>query len=226
VTRWLQLRVRADRLVAAALLVVVAPIVVAAAAVVRLGGAPVLVAVPRVGSSGATFAMWKLRTMRADGPDGLAGGPTLSIGETDVRVTAVGRRLRRWRLDELPNLVNVVRGEMALIGPRPETPDMVDIGDERWATVLTAPPGLVGPSQLLVEAWEMAVLAASGTGAYEDQILPVKLAIDSWYVRNATAATDLLILRALVGWVTGRGRATARLRSAITRDLGNAIAIP
>jgi lipopolysaccharide/colanic/teichoic acid biosynthesis glycosyltransferase len=167
--------------------------------------------------------MWKVRTMRADGTGGVALGPSLTLGELDPRVTAVGRRIRRWRIDELANLVNILKGEMALIGGRPEAPEYVDRGDLRWATVLAAPPGLVGPSQILVHAWETELLARDGPDAYRAQVLPVKLAIDEWYVTRATWRVDLAVLGGLVRWLTRRASSDLRLRELLARDLGNAL---
>jgi lipopolysaccharide/colanic/teichoic acid biosynthesis glycosyltransferase len=221
---WLRLRVRLDRAVAAVLLVPVAPVLLVLAALVRRDGGPAFVRVPRVGRSGREFGLLKVRTMHASGPGGLAAGSTIAAGEVDDRITPVGRRLRRWRLDELANLVNVVRGEMSLLGPRPEAPDYVDLADSDWRAVLAAPPALAGPTQVLVEAWEAERLAAVGAGAYRDEILPVKLAVDRWYVEHATPRLDLAVVAALAGWTTGRS--AGRLRRRVERDVPVVAAIP
>lgn len=218
---WLRARLHLDRAVAAILLVGVSPVLGVAALAVRRDGGPAFVAVPRVGRGGTTFRMWKVRTMRADGTGGVALGPGLALGEGDPRVTTVGRRIRRWRIDELANLVNVLKGEMALIGGRPEAPDYVDLGDSRWATILLAPPALVGPSQILVEAWEAELLGREGPDAYRAQVLPVKLAIDEWYVTRSTWRVDLAIVGGLIGWLTGLAPSGARLRAILARDLGS-----
>ncbi len=211
---WLRRRLILDRLVAAVLLVPVAPVVAILALLVRRGdGGPALVRVPRVGRSGNLLGMWKLRSMRASAPGGLAGGADLTARDDD-RVTPIGARLRRWRLDELPQLVNVVRGEMALIGPRPEAPGYVDLADDRWRTILSTPPGIAGATQILVNRWEAEVLrSTTGDAAYRHEILPVKVALDEWYVRCATPALDLLILRSLARTLAGRGAPRLRARA-------------
>lgn len=137
--------------------------------------------------------MWKLRTMRAEGPDGRASGLPLS-GTDDDRITRTGRRLRSYHLDELPQLLNVARGEMALLGPRPETPEFVDQTDERWTRVLSYPPGIAGPTQVIVSTWERELIGTENGGpAYVNTVLPVKLAIDTWYLRRSSPVNDALV---------------------------------
>ncbi len=192
-SRWLAVRSGfVDRVVALVLLPVLAPVVgVLAWRVHRHDGSPVLIGLDRVGRGGITFRMWKLRSMRVEGADGLAGGAVITATDDD-RITPIGRRLRAWRLDELPQVVNVLRGEMALVGPRPETPSLVDLDDPRWEAVLRARPGITGPTQLVVERWEAATLAAGEQDdRYRTRILPVKLAVDRWYVEGASLRTDL-----------------------------------
>ena len=153
-----------------------------------------MIRVARVGRHGKTFDMWKVRTMVAVGPSGLAGGGALTV-QGDARVTPVGQVLRRWRIDELPQLINVARGEMLLVGPRPEAPRFVDLSDDRWEEALGVPPGMAGPTQVLVDDWEARLISSGGDRLYLEKVLPVKLAIDRWYVGNATPGIDLL-----VGW--------------------------
>src|SRR5205807_1072853 len=128
-SRWLRWRQGLDRVVAAvAGLILVAPLAALAAVVRRTDPGPGLVGLPRVGRNGATFRIWKLRSMRTGATTAAAGGlPITQPG--DPRVTPFGAKLRERRLDELPQLLNVVRGDMALIGPRPETPEYVDLDD-------------------------------------------------------------------------------------------------
>jgi lipopolysaccharide/colanic/teichoic acid biosynthesis glycosyltransferase len=122
----------------------------------------------------------------------------------DARVTRVGGLLRRFRLDELPQLWNVARGQMRLVGPRPEDPRYVDFDLPLHCEVFTEPPGIAGLTQL-VYADEGRLLddTADPDGYYRDQILPRKLAIDVAYLRNRSAKLDLWILaqtpRALLG---------------------------
>lgn len=204
-SRWLQIRTVIDRAVAAVLLVLLSPFIAILGLVVRLReGGPSFIAVPRVGRSGTVFRMWKIRSMRATRPDGRADGLGLS-GTNDDRITPVGRWLRSYYLDELPQLINVVAGHMSLLGPRPESPEFVDAEDPLWQGVLAAPPGMAGPTQLLVSAWEVELIADSTDGrVYVDVVLPVKLAIDRWYVTRSSLHLDALVARSLVRRLLGR----------------------
>ncbi len=135
-SRYLRVRIVADRVLAALLLVPCAPVIAVLGWLIhRHDGGPALIAVPRVGLKGEELRMWKLRSMRAETADGRATGIGLTSAG-DSRVTPVGRRLRAYHLDELPQLFNVVRGEMTLLGPRPEAPEYVDVDDPEWTAVL------------------------------------------------------------------------------------------
>lgn len=196
-TRWLRLRWALDRAVAIVLAFVVAPLALAVWATVRFkDGAPTMVRLPRVGRGGVEFPIVKFRTMRPTGTDGLSAGPALTIGG-DSRVTEVGRRLRHYRLDELPQLANVARGDMSLLGPRPEAPDFVDLEDVRWQGVLRARPGIAGPTQVIIHDLEAAI-GLEDIGRYESEILPIKLAVDRWYVESASPLIDLIVVSSLV----------------------------
>lgn len=190
---------------AAVLLVALSPVIAVLGLVVRIrDGRPSFITVPRVGRGGEVFGMWKIRSMTANQPDGRAVGLGLS-GTDDLRITPVGRWLRARHLDELPQLVNVVTGHMSLLGARPETPEFVTADDPRWQQVLTAPPGLAGPTQLLVSDWEGDLISASPTGAdYVDIVLPVKLAIDRWYLEHASLHLDAVVLGSLARRLAGR----------------------
>lgn len=213
---WLRRRQAMDRVAAALLGVAVAPLVgVLAWLVRRESPGPGVLGMPRVGQGGRTFLIRKIRTMRAAGPGGTAGGAPLTAAN-DRRVTALGGRLRALRLDEVPQLWNVVRGDMALIGPRPEAVEYVDLADADWQAVLAARPGIAGPTQLLVADWEAATVGTGEGDVYAERILPVKLAIDRWYVEHATPAIDALVLVGLVRRVLGLGPAR-RLEDAVAR---------
>jgi lipopolysaccharide/colanic/teichoic acid biosynthesis glycosyltransferase len=205
VSPWLRRRQALDRLVAGLLGLVAAPLVVVLAVLARRGSpGPGLVGLVRVGQGGVPFRIWKVRTMVAAAADGAAGGAAITSAG-DPRITALGRRLRTCRADELPQLWNVLRGEMSLLGPRPEAPAYVDLDDARWCAVLRARPGIAGPTQLVVGDWEAALIGSGEGDAYADQVLPVKLAIDRWYVERATPAVDVAILSGLVQrFVLGR----------------------
>jgi lipopolysaccharide/colanic/teichoic acid biosynthesis glycosyltransferase len=216
-SRWLRARAILDRAAALLLLAAAAPVIVALGLLVRRhDGGPAFVAVPRMGAGGNTFRMWKLRSMRAEQADGRATGLSLS-GAVDDRITPVGRRLRAYYLDELPQLYNVVRGEMCLLGPRPEAPEFVDLTDARWRSVLATPPGLAGPTQMVVNDWERELIDREPGGtAYLRTVLPVKLAIDRWYVHSASPRSDALIFVTLVRrFLPGTGSTT--LKSTVYR---------
>jgi lipopolysaccharide/colanic/teichoic acid biosynthesis glycosyltransferase len=171
--------------------VVVAPLIAALAiAVLVVDRQPPFVGLPRVGRQGAPFTLWKLRTMRSDG----SSGDHFTVRD-DRRITALGGVLRRYRVDELPQLWNVVRGEMALLGPRPEAPAYVAGDEPAWADVLATPPGIAGPTQVVVHGWERRVTTAE---QYRVEVLPHKLEVDRWYVAEATLAVDLDVLRSLL----------------------------
>lgn len=214
VSNWLRCRQHLDRVLAVVIGLLVSPVVVVLGVLVRLeDGGPAFITVPRVGRGGTVFPMWKIRSMRVETPEGRATGASLTAS-ADRRVTRVGRLLRAGHLDELTQLYNVARGEMCLLGPRPEAPDFVDLEDAGWRSALAAAPGIAGPTQLIVGEWELTQIDVDDHGAaYRDVVVPVKVAIDGWYVRSASPLLDLLVLRSLVGSVlTGRDPATLRRR--------------
>ena len=191
---WLRVRVVLDRIVACLGLVIVAPIVgVLALLIHREDDGPALIKLTRVGRERRPFAMKKLRSMRDASNDGASSGALLT-SPGDPRITRVGEPIRKLHLDELPQLLNVVRGEMAIIGPRPETPEFVD-DSVGWTRALAMPPGILGLTQLIVNEWERSVIGDDPGGHdYVAEVLPVKLAIDGWYVAHATPVTDLLVI--------------------------------
>jgi lipopolysaccharide/colanic/teichoic acid biosynthesis glycosyltransferase len=146
----------------------------------------------RMGRAGRRFTMWKLRTMRAVAHGSVGARITAC---DDVRVTRVGRVLRRLHLDEWPQLVNVIRGEMSLVGPRPEDPALVDLDDPRWGRVLSVRPGITGPTQLEFAPREAVQLSACDAEAtYRREILPAKLASDVGYVESRSLLVDIGVL--------------------------------
>jgi lipopolysaccharide/colanic/teichoic acid biosynthesis glycosyltransferase len=147
---------------------------------------PVLYRSRRIGRDGVPFWMLKFRTMQH-----LAGGPLIS-SKLDQRFTPVGRFLALTRLDELPQLVNVLRGEMRMVGPRPELEEFVREQSESYERILKVPPGLTGPTQL-VFADEGALLAAAEDreALYRTEILPAKVRLDLAYVEHHTLWGDL-----------------------------------
>jgi lipopolysaccharide/colanic/teichoic acid biosynthesis glycosyltransferase len=189
-----------DVAVAAVGLVVISPLLLAAAIAVKAGSpGPVLYRGVRVGRNGDVFHIYKFRTMRA-GAD--RQGPPLTSAN-DARVTVVGRLLRRTKFDETPQLVNVLRGEMSLVGPRPEHPDFVEHYSAEQRQVLAVRPGITGPTALAFLREEEMLSGGDPVATYVNSIMPRKLAMDLEYVRTATFAGDLKIMAATVARVLG-----------------------
>jgi lipopolysaccharide/colanic/teichoic acid biosynthesis glycosyltransferase len=197
---WLSVRVGGlDRVAAAVLALLTLPVVVVLGVAVRLSdGGPAFVRVERMGRDFKPFGMWKVRSMRAERPDGSASGVALTAAD-DARVTRLGAHIRQYHLDELPQLWNVVRGEMLLLGPRPEAPEYVRLDDPRWRRVLRVPPGIAGPTQMIVGTWERRIITDDPSGgAYQERVVPAKLEIDGWYLDASSLWLDLLTVVALV----------------------------
>lgn len=190
---------------ALAALIIFSPIVILCMVAIRLGGEPsVIFRQERVGRNGNSFKILKLSTMK---PGAHLSGPLVSTNK-DPRVTRVGRIIRPWRLNELPQFVNVLRGEMSLVGPRPEVTKYV----AQWAPefkqkILAARPGITGLATVRF-ADEGSILNGDGKGnhdverVYVHDILPVKLQIEHWYVTHRTFWLDLriLLLTPVVAW--------------------------
>jgi lipopolysaccharide/colanic/teichoic acid biosynthesis glycosyltransferase len=178
-----------DLIASAVLLVVLLPVVVVTAVVVKLDSrGPVFFRCRRIGFGGAQFQMLKFRKMRS----GVSGAAvTLS---TDSRFTPVGRVLAKTKIDELPQLWNVLKGEMTLVGPRPEDPVFVDLHREDYSTILTVKPGITGLCQLAF-AKEGEILDNGDCLAdYVERLLPQKVGLDLLYVRHHSFHLNVRIL--------------------------------
>ena len=178
-----------DLLIATLALIVLSPFLLAAAIAIKLGSrGPVIYRQRRVGRGGAEFEMWKLRTM-VQGSDPVGVGTIVT--REDPRVTAAGRFLRRTSLDEVPNLVNVLRGEMAIVGPRPTIPAQVDDYTPHQNRRHEVLPGITGWAQVQGRAgipWEE------------------RIELDVWYVDHRSVPLDLRILaRTARLLITGHG---------------------
>ena len=149
---------------------------------------PVFYRAKRVGRGEILFEMYKFRTMITDA-DTI--GSSLTTYR-DERVTRIGRFLRWTKLDELPNLINVIKGEMSLVGPRPEAPDYVKYYTEAQKQVLQVKPGMTGPSQLENRDEEEKLKGQSDAEQYYiTELMPKKLALDLHYVATRSLATDV-----------------------------------
>jgi lipopolysaccharide/colanic/teichoic acid biosynthesis glycosyltransferase len=187
-----------DLLAALVGLVVLSPLLaVLAVAVLASSGPPVLFLQERVGRLGRPFRLLKFRTMSRGSGAGLA-----ITGAGDRRVTRLGRFLRAAKLDEIPQLVNVLRGEMSLVGPRPEVPRYVERYDPVQRGVLDARPGLTDPATVLFRNEESLLGKVEDPRKetfYVNEILPRKLAMNLEYLQNASFSYDLvLVLKTLV----------------------------
>jgi lipopolysaccharide/colanic/teichoic acid biosynthesis glycosyltransferase len=149
---------------------------------------PVFYRVRRVGYRGRPLMMLKFRKMRDDA----RGGP-LTLDE-DPRLTRIGRVLTRTRLDELPQLWDVLRGRMSVIGPRPEDPGFVVLHHIEYRQILDVRPGITGLSQIAYKAEATIVNAESPVEDYLSRILPQKLTLDRLYSGTASLGLDLRIL--------------------------------
>jgi lipopolysaccharide/colanic/teichoic acid biosynthesis glycosyltransferase len=206
----------AQRVIALALLVVGSPVLAAIAIGVRLSSrGPVLHRAVRA-RPGGTFMMLKFRSMTSGSAHD---GPAITVAG-DVRVTRFGRFLRRYKLDELPQLWHVVRGDMHFVGPRPEDPRYVSHAEPTGSVVHSATPGITGPASLAFRDEESILAAAARSlalaagrheitdadidGAYRSTILPRKSAIDAEYLAGRTVRSDLRIIGGTIGQVLRR----------------------
>jgi exopolysaccharide biosynthesis polyprenyl glycosylphosphotransferase len=184
-----------DVVSASVVLVLAAPLMAAIAVVLRLTPGPVLYRQIRVGEGGRTFTMHKFRTMRVDAEE--SGRPAFAQVR-DPRVTTFGRVLRRTHADELPQLLDVLRGDMSVVGPRPERPEFVPMLEAAvpfFTRRLLVKPGITGWAQLRHD------YASDCEGA------AAKLSYDLWYLRHRTLAVDLAIcVKTFVSLVLRPGR--------------------
>jgi exopolysaccharide biosynthesis polyprenyl glycosylphosphotransferase len=177
-TRWSK---RAFDIAAAIVTLVLAAPIMALVALLLAPSGPVLYRQTRLGERGRLFTIVKFRTM-ADGAE--APGRAVWSVDDDPRVTRLGRILRRAHLDELPQLLNVLRGDMSMVGPRPERPEFVDLLEQEvpfWHRRLLVKPGVTGWAQL------------KGGYASDCEAMADKLSYDLWYLRNQTVLVDLAI---------------------------------
>lgn len=171
-------------------LILLSPLLIACAILVALSSAgPVFFRQLRVGRGGEVFRMFKFRTMRI-AEDGL-----LITAATDNRITPIGRFLRKWKLDELPELYNVLKGEMSFVGPRPEVPEFVDRSNPLWEIVLSVRPGITDPVTLSLRNEEAVLAVAEDTERYYREIVqPYKLRGYIRYLEVKSFRRDIRII--------------------------------
>ena len=178
-----------DVIASAAALILGAPVMAAIACAVRVSSpGPILYRHTRIGKDYLEFDVLKFRTMRT----GLVGANITSAG--DPRITTVGRFLRQYKLDELPQLLNVLRGEMSIVGPRPEVEEYVSLMSE-YRSILSVRPGLTDPASLRYRH-EQELLEAQDDPQrfYIDELLPEKVRLSKEYVETQSLIGDLVLI--------------------------------
>ncbi len=189
-----------DRAVALAALVLLSPLLMAVAVLVRVSSpGPVIFSQVRVGLEGRHFRIHKFRTMTHESTD----GSDQVSPDGDPRVTRVGAVLRAWYLDELPQLANVVKGDMSLVGPRPETPEFVGLYSPSERRVLSVRPGLAGPSTLgFMDEGSRLADCADPLELYREVLVHERVRLDLAYLDQHSLRYDLrLVLRQVVAIV-------------------------
>lgn len=191
-----------DFLAAGMGLILLSPLMVLVAILTRFydGGAALFIQ-ERIGLDGRIFRMFKFRSMVVGGP---GKGSAITVGG-DSRITPLGHWLRKCKLDELPQLWNVFRGEMSLVGPRPEVPQYVALYTSEQRAVLSLRPGITDPASLaFFDESELLARSSNPERFYREHIMPEKIRLNLEYASRANLVTDILlilatILRALFG---------------------------
>lgn len=176
---------------AGAALVLLLPVILSIAIAVKLSSkGPVFFRQTRIGRGGRPFTIVKFRSMHVD-----SSGPSVTSA-ADSRITEIGRFLRQWKLDEFPEFWNVVKGDMSLVGPRPEVPQFVDFSNQLWHTVLSTRPGLTHPVTLRLRDEEslLSQVKENEEDFYLNALLIFKLKGYVDYLRHQSWQTDLRIL--------------------------------
>ncbi len=182
-------------------LIVLSPFMLLIAAVVKLqDGGPVLFHGARVGKDGRPFSLYKFRSM-------VVGAQSMGAGITtsgDKRITKFGQFLRDSKLDELPQLLNVLKGDMSFVGPRPEDPRYVKFYTAQQRRVLTYRPGITSPASLAYRREEAVLIGADSLERYQREILPHKLSLDLAYLEKRTFWTDIMVILDTVFHLQGK----------------------
>ncbi len=187
-----------EAVLAAAGILVLSPIFAVIALAVKLhDGGTVFYRATRVGKDGKPFTLLKFRTMVADADK--LGSAITTWG--DSRITPLGRFLRTYKLDELPQLVNVVKGDMSLVGPRPEDPRYVAFYNDEQKQILAYRPGITSPASLQYRDEASLLHGKDWQHQYLHVILPRKLAMDMNYLRRRTFSSDIKVIMHTLGGI-------------------------
>lgn len=180
-----------DLAVAVSIAAVTLPLSIVAAVAVRLSSpGPILHRAVRVGRSGEPFTLYKFRSMSVANVATDAG----ITAANDRRITPVGKQLRRWKIDELPQLWNVLRGDMSIVGPRPEDPRYVDSYPAHLRVVLSWRPGLTSPASIEFRHEEQLLAGAADLATAYQAVLLQKLEIDVAYFQRQSLLGDIRII--------------------------------
>ena len=180
-----------DLLIGSLFLIVATPLLLVIALLITCDSpGPIIYGSPRVGKNGKSFRLLRFRTVNISKPAHLS---------MDERLTRMGGFIRNYSLDDLPNVFNVLKGEMSVVGPRPTEPEIVDVNDPAWQKVLTVRPGAVSYAIL-----ELAV-------AYNTSPWSLKLQLEEEYIQKKSIVFDLFVLRkAVQGLIASKGNVKAR----------------
>jgi lipopolysaccharide/colanic/teichoic acid biosynthesis glycosyltransferase len=173
-------------------LVVCFPMFIIAAILIKLDSkGPVFFRQERVGKNFKSFKMYKFRTMKNDAG---GNGPMITVGG-DSRITRIGRFLRKHKIDELPQLFNVLKGEMSFVGPRPEVKEYVHLYKSDYKKLLSIRPGITDPASIQYSDEESHLsLSENWEEEYTKKILPEKINLSLRYIENHTIITDLKLI--------------------------------
>jgi lipopolysaccharide/colanic/teichoic acid biosynthesis glycosyltransferase len=189
-------------------LIILSPLLLLAAFAIKLASrGPVFFRQTRVGRFGKTFRIFKFRSMKVVNP----GGESLLTAAGDARINAVGRWLRKTKADELPQLINVLLGEMSLVGPRPEVPKYAASYSEKQRRVLLAKPGITGPAaNSYINEEELLADQADKDEFYLTTLLPAKLEIDLAYCEDVRLVEDMKIILSTLSHIFFRTRGLSK----------------
>jgi lipopolysaccharide/colanic/teichoic acid biosynthesis glycosyltransferase len=180
-----------DKVISAVGLIFLSPLFFGVAFAIKLDSqGPVFYRAQRIGKGGRVFYLYKFRSMVVDADQR---GPGITVSGDD-RITRVGRFLRHTKIDELPQLINVLKGEMSLVGPRPEDPRYVALYTPEQRKVLRVRPGITSVASLTYRHEEQLLSGEDWESIYRTRVLPDKLAIDLAYLEQRTLVSDLKLI--------------------------------
>lgn len=182
-------------------LMILLPLFVLVAVVIRLESrGPVFFRQERVGKDFRIFRIWKFRSMKEE----QGGNQSLLTGKTDDRITRVGRFLRKYKVDELPQLMNVLAGEMSFVGPRPEVKKYVDLYSHEEKKILSVRPGITDPASIRFSNESELLVGEDPEKIYVEKIMPEKIKMYLAYIEKRSFMADMLLIWKTVFSITGK----------------------